>query len=495
MSALKNKSLVIYCAIFCMQYFFSQTKVYDVKETTLHLEDSIVYLRSTMTPISGIIQEIDTNKKKVFEASFISGKKSGAVKMWSSDGKLIFSGNYLKGLPHGSFEGYYTSGKIKAKCNYIEGKLNGKCQGWYEDHGQLKYEENYRLGGLFGVQRYFSQNGVSLGGGDLVNGNGKLVLYHPNKTIAIENSYLNGLLAFSKEYSLQGKIQSAVEYRNGKLNGKCLFWDDTDHEIAEQNYLNGKKNGASMEYFRDGKIKLEEYYMNGVLDSARRVWSDKGKLLEESFWDNGSNVNTKYWNENGELLSNTMPTGGFTFTPGDVSDGYQRNSTHSDYFNTIFKDNFDVLVSMIYPSHLWSCVGSNPNNPSNSPYKANNPFGDGGIGGGRGGGNGTFDGNGKGTGGEGDGEGGAIGRRDSKPIKPPVFPKYNTDVDLYVHLKLTVDGEGNVVKAKCINSKTTTDNQTIIDDVIQQVIRQVKYNKDPEGKSSYCFLTVKINAK
>jgi len=50
------------------------------------------------------------------------------------------------------------------------------------------------------------------------------------------------------------------------------------------------------------------------------------------------------------------------------------------------------------------------------------------------------------------------------------------------------------VNAECIKDKTTTDDQTIINDLIRQVIRQVKYKKDPEGKLAYCYLTVKVNA-
>ena len=141
-------------------------------------------------------------------------------------------------------------------------------------------------------------------------------------------------------------------------------------------------------------------------------------------------------------------------------------------------------------------TGNNSDNPSSSPFKANNPFGDGGNGGGRGGGNGPFDGNGKGTGGEGDGEGDGFGDGKSRiRINDPQLPKYNTDVDLKIHLKLTVTGDGGVSTAVCIKSKTTTTDQTIINDVIRQVIRQVKYKKDPEGRPAYCFLTVKVNAQ
>ena len=76
-----------------------------------------------------------------------------------------------------------------------------------------------------------------------------------------------------------------------------------------------------------------------------------------------------------------------------------------------------------------------------------------------------------------------------------MLPKYNTDVDLKIHLKLTVSGDGGVSTAVCIKSKTTTTDQSIINDVIRQVIRQVKYKKDPEGRPAYCYLTVKVNAQ
>ena len=140
--------------------------------------------------------------------------------------------------------------------------------------------------------------------------------------------------------------------------------------------------------------------------------------------------------------------------------------------------------------------GNNSTNPSSSPNRANNPFGDGGNGGGHGGGNGPFDGNGKGTGGEGDGDGDGFGDGKSRiRINDPLLPKYNTDVDLKIHLKLTVTGDGTVSTAVCIKSKTTTTDQTIINDVIRQVIRQVKYKRDPEGRPAYCYLTVKVNAQ
>jgi len=145
-------------------------------------------------------------------------------------------------------------------------------------------------------------------------------------------------------------------------------------------------------------------------------------------------------------------------------------------------------------------TGNNANNPSSSPHKANNPFGDGGNGGGEGGGNGRLFGNGNSTGGEGNGEGDGFGNepkydQDRIRINDPVLPNYNTDHILKIHLKLTVSGDGGVSTAVCIKDKTTTNDYSIINDVIRQVIRQVKYKKDPEGRPTYCFWTIKVNAR
>ena len=101
-------------------------------------------------------------------------------------------------------------------------------------------------------------------------------------------------------------------------------------------------------------------------------------------------------------------------------------------------------------------------------------------------------------GGAGTGEGPSFGGTtdlDRIRIKDPILPRYNTDVDLKVHLKLIVAGDGSVINAVCIKSKTTTTDQTIINDVIREVKKQVLYKKDPEGRSGVCYYTVNIKAK
>jgi hypothetical protein len=62
-------------------------------------------------------------------------------------------------------------------------------------------------------------------------------------------------------------------------------------------------------------------------------------------------------------------------------------------------------------------------------------------------------------------------------------------------LKLSINSNGDVFSATCIKSKSTCTDQRIIDKVISEVIRQVKYKKDPGSATAYAFYTVQIEAK
>ena len=210
-----------------------------------------------MKPLNGIVQKRDSNQNKTFECYFVNGKKDGPIKMWCSKGNLFFSGYYKEGLPHGTFEWSYANGKPSAKCTFLGGRLNGKCEEWYSEYGQLKYEENYSDGLLFGVQRYYSKDGKSLGGGDLKNGNGTIKIYFENSIISSERPYLGGLLNGTvKNYHTNGKLKS------------------------EENYNAGMKHGIHKTWDINGIIESEVMYENGTLNGLARIWS-KGVLKNE----------------------------------------------------------------------------------------------------------------------------------------------------------------------------------------------------------------------
>lgn len=138
---------------------------------------------------------------------------------------------------------------------------------------------------------------------------------------------------------------------------------------------------------------------------------------------------------------------------------------------------------------------NNSQNTSTSTQKAENPFGDGGSGGGKGGGKG------KGTGfGQDEGTGSGSGGGDGDASKPrirlndPNTDNISSNVSCKVHLKLYINAQGDVVRAES-TSHTTTTNQTLINQVIANTKKQVKYNKKAGASLEVVFMPVNISAK
>lgn len=131
---------------------------------------------------------------------------------------------------------------------------------------------------------------------------------------------------------------------------------------------------------------------------------------------------------------------------------------------------------------------NNSNNTSSTSQQSTNPFGSGGSNGGDGPG-GAFQGSdGPGVNGPGSG----IERKRQNDL---VLDHLDFSERAIVSLTLTIDAQGNVVAATCNKSKTTTTNQIIINKVISEVKRQLKYNKDPGSPLTKVTLDVRIDPK
>jgi hypothetical protein len=138
--------------------------------------------------------------------------------------------------------------------------------------------------------------------------------------------------------------------------------------------------------------------------------------------------------------------------------------------------------------------GHNATNASSTTSQGNNPFGSGGSGGRDGSGKGPFGGigNGQGTDGEGPGTGSGKARVRVNEVS---LPSYDIEFDSNINLKLTINANGDVVSASCIKSKTTCTDQRIINQVISEVMKQVKYKKEAGAGMVFAFYTVQINAR
>ena len=141
-------------------------------------------------------------------------------------------------------------------------------------------------------------------------------------------------------------------------------------------------------------------------------------------------------------------------------------------------------------NHTTAATSENTNSTTQT---SNDPFASGGNSNGDNGGSGdTFGSDGTGT--EGDGGGGGTGKGRIRK-NDPILTDLKSNVNAYIYLKLTIDAQGNVVSASNIKSQTTTTNQILINKVIYQVKKQVKYNKDEGSPLAKVFMTVKVDAQ
>ncbi|MBL4863103.1 MAG: hypothetical protein JKY09_08830 [Crocinitomicaceae bacterium] len=169
-----------------------------------------------------------------------------------------------------------------------------------------------------------------------------------------------------------------------------------------------------------------------------------------------------------------------------------------DPVNDIKQQTETVLTQETNPesqSNTGNANATNTPDSNNDPSgdESNNPFNDGGNDGGGGDGTGGHFGtdDGSGTGGS-TGSGGGKGRIRLNNVN---IDGLQSNIDATIALKLTIDAQGNVVVAHNIKGQTTTADQKLINRVINEVKKQVKYSKEPGAPLVKKYYTVKIKAQ
>ncbi len=133
---------------------------------------------------------------------------------------------------------------------------------------------------------------------------------------------------------------------------------------------------------------------------------------------------------------------------------------------------------------------NNHTNTATTTSQNDDPFSLGGEGGGLGGGRG-------GKFGKDNGNNDGKGNSDPKTRirqNDPNFDNIEVERVIRVNLQMTIDENGQIVTARS-TSKTTTTDQRIINRVISEVKRQVRYNKDPDTSPVTVYLTVELEPK
>lgn len=133
---------------------------------------------------------------------------------------------------------------------------------------------------------------------------------------------------------------------------------------------------------------------------------------------------------------------------------------------------------------------NNHSNTSTTTTQSDDPFAQGGEDGGQGGGRG-------GKIGKDNGQYDGKGNSDPKTrirLNDPNFDNIEVERVVRVNLQMSIDEHGQIISARS-TSKTTTTDQRIINRVISEVKKQVRYNKDPDTSPVTVYLTVELEPK
>jgi len=141
------------------------------------------------------VYKVETTGVKVSDGYIRNGKKDG---LWTtydpSGGSIQKLENYIKGSLHGPTIVLNKRGQLDSEAHYVNGKLHGKSA-------------TYKFG-------------------------------RPLKETYYKNDVIDGL---HKEYFNNGKLQKAVNFKDGKQHGSFKQYNEEGVIIMKYEYENGEK--------------------------------------------------------------------------------------------------------------------------------------------------------------------------------------------------------------------------------------------------------------
>ena len=289
----------------------------------------------------------DPEKQYHYESGVLQGigktvndKPVGEYLLLDDSGYIISKGSFNKnGEQDGEWQYYYRNGKVRELINYSNGLKTGINSGYFKS-GQKSYELNYVNGEATGEYKRYNENGALIIKKQLVKGknDGDYEGYFDIGKDAVEymatykNDKIEGVL---KEYYSNGTLYKETNFKNHQKKGIERTYNADGLKIAEVNYLNDELNGAYTTYHNNGNVEQESvlengyytgnsisyhynnevaikrtYNSNGKLDGVYQEYADDGKLWYEYDYSNGKINSFKYYNKNGEVLSEGRKRGG-----------------------------------------------------------------------------------------------------------------------------------------------------------------------------------------
>ncbi len=188
----------------------------------------------------GVWRKYYTNKRIRYQGKFNHGKEIGTFKYYSaasSDYPVVIK-EYSQDNDIADVSFYSEEGILQSKGKMQGKKRIGKWLYFHEDGKTVMSEENYVDGKLNGEYKTFYKSGK------------------PTEIAYYKNGLLDSVY---KKYSIKGYLYQHFNYKNGKLNGKAVYY----------NRKTGKLTTKGV-FWEDIRVGTWENYVDGELVSTEQ---------------------------------------------------------------------------------------------------------------------------------------------------------------------------------------------------------------------------------
>lgn len=229
----------------------------------------------------------------------------------------------------GPFNDFYMSGKLQNEGEFVNGVENDLFV-WYYENGQRKEEAFYDKG-VFEILNSWNEKGLQ----EVKNGTGKRIYRGLDGRPETEGNYVNATQEGEwKWYRRNGKIKQIAFYKEGKLEGVDMFFDENGDTLTTGTYKNGRQEGI-WKYYEKGKLIETANYKNGLKDGYFYYFYPDGKTAIRQQYERDELREEKYYFPNGKLKYEA-----------EYVDGVYLLLAHYDSTGNIFREgNYDYKIN------------------------------------------------------------------------------------------------------------------------------------------------------
>ena len=242
--------------------------------------------------------EGQSEKSLLDEGLFVNGRKTGPWTEYYQDGNVRNRLCFLDGRPNGFQILYYQNCDTLEYGNFTNGKWLGKHVSFYPNKQVHNIYHYTQTGKKDGCQISYFENGTIAKESEFIDG---VELYSKEfyvngnpKVISIAGKYY-------KTFYQNQSIQSSISYQKNNSYTEISYFSN-GNKSSVVHYKNTKRDGAVTQYYENGNLKLQCAYKEGKMYGKRVYYDNTGKKIDNAMvmYDNKHLIEREGFCKNGK---------------------------------------------------------------------------------------------------------------------------------------------------------------------------------------------------